>query len=175
MSRDELFDNNIKLAYFTANKYLSFGLKMGIMDDLKQEALEGLWKACVNFQDKKGVKFSTFAITVINNQILMYLRKYKKQPTMLSLQQEIGDQIYLQNIIRDEKDYFGELYEEIETHKVKSLISNSTSKDMEVLKELMKGRTQDEVAREFKISQPHASRLKTRAVAKIQKELHTII
>ena len=55
----------------------------------------GLWKACLKFDPKRGLKLSTFAYRCMRNELLMYLRKdeYSKQTrnnvTMLSLNAEM--------------------------------------------------------------------------------------
>lgn len=43
-------------------------------DDILQEAYLGLWKACLQFDKSKGYEFSTYAIPLINGNILRMLR-----------------------------------------------------------------------------------------------------
>ena len=63
--------------------------------DIQQVVMMGLWKACLKFDPKRGLKLSTFAYRCMRNELLMYLRKdeYSKQTrnnvTMLSLNAEM--------------------------------------------------------------------------------------
>lgn len=52
-------------------------------EDLFSIGILGLVKATVNFDSGKGIKFSTFATRVIQNEILMTFRKKKNNLTTL--------------------------------------------------------------------------------------------
>lgn len=65
MTPNQLFNENLKLAYHLASKYHSTHMDR---DDLQQIALIGLWRAAVAFDESKGNKFSTLAWRYIKNE-----------------------------------------------------------------------------------------------------------
>ena len=69
----KLVENNIPLIYYIAKRYPSFPIEeeIGILHI-------ALCKAALSFDDGKKVKFSTYASTVITNEILMYFRYMNK-------------------------------------------------------------------------------------------------
>lgn len=66
----ELFNQNQRLAHWTVSKYFP---KLLGDEDIHQEALVGLYKACVRYEENRG-RFTTFAVTVVRNEINMFLR-----------------------------------------------------------------------------------------------------
>ena len=68
MTKEEMFNKNIKLAYKIANKYRIN--HSNEIEDIKQIALIGLWKAVTRYNGKNTL--STFAYVVIQNEINLY-------------------------------------------------------------------------------------------------------
>ena len=70
--------------YFSENRNFSkFILKRYFYesmydDDMNQVADLGLWKACMTFNDSKGIKFTAYATRVICNEVLQEIRRRKK-------------------------------------------------------------------------------------------------
>lgn len=71
MSKDELVESCMNLAYSMAHKF-------GHEDEWYSAALFGLAKAANNYDESRGLKFSTMAGTYIMNELLMVYRKEKK-------------------------------------------------------------------------------------------------
>jgi RNA polymerase sigma factor (sigma-70 family) len=71
MTPQQLFQQNIKLAYKLASRHYSNHLTS---EDIKQHALIGLWAACCTFDETKGIKLSTYAWTCIKNELTVALR-----------------------------------------------------------------------------------------------------
>ena len=69
----KLVENNIPLIYHIAKRYPSFPIE----DEIGRLHI-ALCKAVLTFDVEKKVKFSTYASTVINNEILMYFRYMNK-------------------------------------------------------------------------------------------------
>ena len=95
----ELFEKNQNLAYHVLNKrYPTYNQD----EDLKQDALLGLWKACLTYDASKA-KFSTYATQCIINSIRMTLRTRNREPSLLSLEQSLGgeDNSMLAEVIED--------------------------------------------------------------------------
>ena len=79
--QEQLFYNNLELAYFTLWKhYPTFAQD----EDLKQEAVLGLWKACLTYDESKS-KFSTYAVSCMLNKMKVWLRDRSKHPDTVSL------------------------------------------------------------------------------------------
>lgn len=73
---EEFFNKNTKLAYWYLNRYFPL---LAYDEDIQQEALLGLWKACLTYKADKGIQFTTYAGFCIRNQVLMLLRSKRKE------------------------------------------------------------------------------------------------
>jgi len=97
---EELVTGNMKFAYHIAWKFKNSEISM---DELIAIALFGLVKAANAYDEGKGFKFSTFAGTVIQNEILMEIRKLRRHAGIRSLEEPLNDdgenQIMLKDII----------------------------------------------------------------------------
>lgn len=67
---EELFLANMKLVPYIANQ-----MAIQVTDDTIQDGYIGLWKAALDFDNSRGLKFSTFAIPVIKNAIILAWRR----------------------------------------------------------------------------------------------------
>lgn len=77
------FESNQGIVYAVYNKHFTgFGY---LQEDLIQEGLLALWKACSTFDESRGCTFSTYAFTVVANAMRMYLRKEKRHTETLPL------------------------------------------------------------------------------------------
>lgn len=89
-ARHLLIEHNMRLVAHIAKKYAS-----------RQEDLEeyisigsiGLLKAVSSYTPDKKTKLSTYAARCIENEILMYLRKIKKQKQETSLHDQVGQDV----------------------------------------------------------------------------------
>ena len=95
---EQLFHNNIKLAHYVLHRnYPTFSQN----EDMHQEALLGLWRACLTYDKNKG-HFSTYAGQCILNQIRYVMRSLTKQPETVSLSHPVGDNgVTLEDLIED--------------------------------------------------------------------------
>lgn len=168
MKAEELFDKYTNFAYKIAYKYSNYDKET---EDIKQQALMGLWIASKEFDESKGFSFMTFANAVINNQILLYLRGIKKHIGNPSADKPINEQQYLIDVLADDKDYILELEEQLDLGKVKQTVYDERlqDKDIKAFRLLLQGKTQKEVASQMKMSQPTVAKMKQRAIEKIQK------
>ena len=67
---EELFLANMKLVPYIANQ-----MAIQVTDDTIQDGYIGLWKAALDFDNSRGLKFPTFAIPVIKNAIILAWRR----------------------------------------------------------------------------------------------------
>lgn len=77
------FDEHVGLVYYVFNKH--YHMYRDIEEDLIQEGLMGLWKACQTFDSLRGTEFSTYAVKVIKNEMGMYVRKVSRKHKEYSL------------------------------------------------------------------------------------------
>lgn len=77
--RESLITNNIRLAISVAQKF-------SYEEDYESVAMIGLVKAADTFDLGKEIKFATYATRVISNEILMYIRKSKKDLYTISFE-----------------------------------------------------------------------------------------
>ena len=74
---DKLSKDNEKLVYYVTNKFQSFR-QMIQLDDLADAGMLGYAKAIASYDPDRGVKFSTFAINCIKNEISFAIRKERR-------------------------------------------------------------------------------------------------
>lgn len=90
MSPQELFNENTKLVHHLIHTkfrgYLSHTLEY---EDLYQIGCMGLYQAAESFDESRGVKFSTYAIRVIMNELLMAVKR--RRPTEVSLDNYVDE------------------------------------------------------------------------------------
>ena len=112
MTNEEIFNNNINIAYKIANKYLiNYSEEI---DDIRQIALMELWK-CVMSWDRT-YSLTTYAYCCIPRRINMYLRKLKKYKNDISFNtiliengdSRFGGDLSLEDLIPDPTNYIDE-------------------------------------------------------------------
>lgn len=72
----QLFLNNERLVGKVYHDW--FMWMKGYEEDLLSAGRMGLWSACLNFDESKGIKFSSFACKCIRNEMGMFARKELK-------------------------------------------------------------------------------------------------
>lgn len=143
----------------------------------------GLIKAAKTYDKSKNVLFSTYASKCINNEILMFLRKLKRERTKApySLDKEIDgviidddvkDKIALIDTINIEEDY-----EKKVTYKaIQEIIEKLPDRNKEIIKLHFgfynKSYSQVEIAQMMSVGQPRISRLIAKALKKIKQQLY---
>lgn len=178
-AKDILINHNLRLVAHIVKKYSG----SGEADDLLSVGAIGLIKAINSFEYGKGTQLSTYAARCIENEILMLLRINKKHKNVMSLQESITDDgnendIELINLIPSQDE---ELYSTVENNimceKVLSVINTKLpQREAEIIKLRygINGKiplTQQEVAKYLDISRSYISRLETKALETIKKEL----
>lgn len=101
MDREALFLENQRLAYYVMQKQFR---TLANDEDIVQEAMAGLWKACRKFDDSKAM-FSTFAVACIRNEVLMALRSRGKSVRTMSLEMPMGEGLTLQDMLEDTRPH----------------------------------------------------------------------
>lgn len=163
MTKEEMFDQNIKLAYKIANDYLINYSKE--YEDIKQLALIGLWRAVLLYN--KTSKFSSFAGAVIRNEINKYLQQINKNRT-ISLEKEINeDGLTLKEIV---VNFDNDIENSEKRMLLEQLIVKTklTKQEKKVLSLLLEEKRQKEIGRKLKISHQRVSEVKRTAIRKIR-------
>lgn len=133
-------------------------------EDMIQEGMIGLWKACQTFDEDKGYKFATYAAICIVNEIRMAYRKVKKHSIhTISLEDPVPDQEDLTfadtiedplGSVEDSGVFFNVFYETLSDNEKK------------VIELKLYGYRQEDAARMMGITQGGFSRIKNRILDK---------
>ena len=179
-ARNILIERNLRLVAHITKKYSTTNVEQ---DDLISIGTIGLIKGINSFNMDKGSKLSTYVSRCIDNEILMHLRATKKLGAEVYLNEPIGKDkddnvITLQEVLEnDERNIEDEVDIKM---KIKSLFEKMKSvlKDREkTILELRFGlgghkpKTQHEIAEMMGISRSYVSRIETKAIGKLSKEL----
>lgn len=145
MSAEKLYEENEKLTYATLKQFYPTFM---YDEDALQEARCGLWKACCEFDETRGVRFSTYAVKVIRTTVATWLKaegKYRE------LQAISLDNTLPTNSDEPNTTLLGELlhshtHEEYEVVEIEaSLESILTQKQLAIYKMLRSGASQKDI------------------------------
>ena len=179
-ARNILIEHNLRLVAHVCKKYANSNVEQ---DDLISIGSIGLIKGINTYNSEKNIKLSTYISKCIDNEILMYFRSIKKRNNEVYLDDPIGkdkddNTITLEDILENDDR---RIDDEID---LKIKISKLYKKVKEILKDRertiiefrfgLNGRiptTQNEVAKKLGISRSYVSRIETKAIAKLAKEL----
>ncbi len=179
-ARNVLIERNLRLVAHVCKKYSSTNVDQ---DDLISIGTIGLIKGINSFNLEKNIKLATYVARCIENEILMYLRSTKKLNSEVFLNEPIGKDkddnvVTLQEVleidgrnIEDEIDLkfkIKELYK-----KMKDVLLDREKSILELRFGLNgdKPKTQREIAKQMNISRSYVSRIETKAIGKLSKEL----
>lgn len=162
------FYENVGLVYYVYNTY--YQRYRDIEDDLIQEGMMGLWKACQTFNPSIGSKFSTYAVRVIKNAMGMYVRKEARSREVYSLDRLIDEdepKMTFWNIIS-----YDEQEDERNAYALEVLMKVAKEHDCEELVRMrLEGMRQVDIAKELGIHQSTVSERLSRLYALVRKEL----
>lgn len=175
-----LIERNLRLVAHIVKKYNNTGKDL---DDLISIGTIGLIKAIATFDLTKGTRLATYAARCIENEILMSIRVSKKIKVELSLNEPIGmdkegNEINLLDILGSDSDeVINQVDLRIQSKKLYRAINEVLKKREKVIIELRYGlidggcKTQREIAAMLGISRSYVSRIETRAIEKLNKEM----
>lgn len=179
-ARNILIERNLRLVAHVAKKYSSSNIDQ---DDLISIGSIGLIKGINSFDIDKNFKLATYVAKCIENEILMYLRSNKKRISDIYLNEPIGkdkddNEVTLQEVlennernVEDEVDLkfkIKKLYE-----KMKKILKDREKVIIELRFGLngQKPKTQKEIAKMMNISRSYVSRIESKAICKLAKEI----
>ena len=180
-AKEKLIEHNLRLVVFLAKKYENTNTDL---EDLVSIGSIGLIKAINTFRGNKNIILATYASRCIDNEILMYLRKNKKDKSEVSIDQALtldseGNELHLEDIIGTDKDIISK---EIEAENdkqimIKEILSlKPRDREIMILRYGLLGTdefTQKEVAEKLGISQSYISRIEKKVIKKLKNVLNT--
>lgn len=179
-SRNILIERNLRLVAHVAKKY---GTSKVEQDDLISIGTIGLIKGINSFNIEKGARLSTYVSRCIDNEILMHLRATKKLGAEVYLNEPIGKDkddnvVTLQEVLEnDERNIEDEVDIKMKVkllyEKMKNLLKDREKTILELHFGLdgSKPKTQNEIARTMGISRSYVSRIETKALEKLAREI----
>ena len=179
-ARNILIERILRLVAHICKKYSNTGVDQ---DDLISIGTIGLIKGINTYNVNKNIRLATYAARCIENEHLMYLRSIKKQGAEVFLNEPIrkdkDDNILtLQEILEnDEKSIEEEIDFKFKLAEVNKKMKEILRNRERIILELRFGlngkkpRTQNEIAKQLKISRSYVSRIENKAIGKLAKEL----
>ena len=178
-ARQKLIEHNLRLVAHVSKKYCA-AVPDG--DDLISIGTIGLIKAVDTFRPEKCSKFSSYAATCIQNEILMFLRSGKKSALDISVNEPIdtdrnGNVLTLMDIIAVEDTISDDIDTAIKCEKLRRIVRNEldeTERRIITQRYGLDGRkplTQREIASELHISRSYVSRIEKRILEQIRSKL----
>ena len=181
-ARDTLIIHNLRLVVYIAKKFENTGIWL---EDLVSIGTVGLIKAVNTFSVDKKIKLATYASRCIENEILMYLRKYSQYRYDISIDEPLnvdwdGNELLLSDVLGTENDCVNShLEDEVEKQLLHEAIDNLQPREKQIMEMRFglngrKEKTQKEVADEIGISQSYISRLEKRIIKQLRDELNKV-
>lgn len=179
-ARNILIEHNLRLVAHVCKKYANSNVDQ---DDLISIGSIGLIKGINSYDVHKNIKLSTYISKCIDNEILMYLRSIKKLNSEVYLEDPIGkdkddNTITLKEILEnDDKPIEEEIELKLRIKKLYEKIKSSLQERERTILELRFGlngaepQTQHEIAKKMGISRSYVSRIETKAINKLAKEI----
>ena len=179
-ARNLLIEHNLRLVAHIVKKFENTREEN---EDLISIGTIGLIKAIESYSPNKGTKLATYASRCIENEILMYLRSLKKVRKDVSLHDPIGhdqegNEINLIDILQaDTVDMVETIQHKMDKKQMYEFIHVLDEREKEVVigrfgLNLMKEKTQREIAKELGISRSYVSRIEKRALMKLFHEFY---
>lgn len=174
-ARDVLVERNLRLVAHIAKKYNRVA---GCDDDdLISIGTIGLMKAIASFDYRKQARLATYAARCIENEILMTVRAGKKLKQEISLNECLGhdtdgNEVTFMDILPScEEDILDRVSRDIDIKKLFLFLPELNAREQEIIKKRygigMRAHTQQEIAKQMKISRSYVSRIEKKALIKL--------
>lgn len=155
-AKEQVVLNNVGLVMFSLKS-----LNQNVFDeDLYATGIVGLCKAINGFDERKGVKFNTYAVWVIRGEISHSLGKKRIIPTF-SLDEpcDLGNRgsVNFAEMVADSKQFEEEVIADMQ---MKQIFSKLSDREKKIISLSMGGKTQTEIAKICGISQAQVSRIR---------------
>lgn len=178
-----LIERNLRLVAHIAKKYNVSSIDQ---EDIISIGTIGLIKAVNSYNMDKGVRLATYAARCIENEILMHLRSTKKISQEISINEALGQDkegneiTFIDVIESDNKCIEDEIDLKMKVRKLYKKIEEVLQDREKMIIELRFGlngketKTQSQIAKELGISRSYVSRIETKAINKLSKEMKNL-
>ena len=174
-ARNKLIEHNLRLVAHIVKKYEN---KYTDTDDLISIGTIGLIKGIDTYNNDKKTKITTYAAKCAENEILMYFRSNKKNDKNVSINDSIGydkegNEITFIDILKTPSpDYIEDMYIKDNIKMLSKYMKALTEREKIIITKRYglfnyKEQTQNEIAKELKISRSYVSRIEKRALTKM--------
>lgn len=180
---EKLIEHNLRLVVYIAKRFQNTGIDL---DDLVSVGTIGLIKAVSSFSSDKNVKLATFASRCIENEILMFLRRFSKIKAEVSFDEPLntdneGNELVLSDVMGTDGDLvYKKIESGVETELLKEALLKLNNRERQIMS-LRYGldgeeeKTQREVADMLGISQSYISRLEKKIITRLKKEFAKMV
>ena len=180
--RATLIERNLRLVVFIARKFENTGVQL---EDLISIGTIGLIKAVNTFDPNKKIKLATYASRCIENEVLMFLRRFSRTKLEVSLDEPLktdwdGNELLLSDVLGTDPDTVSRGVEEsADRQMLWTALSHLSPREQRIMQMRfgLGGRdamTQKEVADVLGISQSYISRLEKRILSRLHGELQKV-
>ena len=177
--RRTLIERNLRLVVFIARKFENTGV---MLEYLISIGTIGLIKAVNTFDPQKKIKLATYASRCIENEVLMFLRRFSRTRVEVSLDEPLktdwdGNELLLSDVLGTDGDIVCRGMEEsAERQMLFAALSHLSPREQKImnLRFGLGGQpemTQKEVADVLGISQSYISRLEKRILHRLHGEM----
>ena len=180
LARDILIEHNIKLVVYVAREFSGVFYEI---DELISAGMIGLIKAIDTFDIDKYKKISPYAYKCIKNEMLMYIRNNNKHENVLSVDEMLNDEngekidsyydMLIDYNVNIENDYYKMEFRNNFINFMKKIL---TEKELKIV--LMyfgfygnRKYIQEEISTYFGIARYNVSKIITRSLNKIKKQI----
>lgn len=177
-AKEVLIEHNLRLVAHIVKKYYSI---TNDQDDLISIGTIGLIKAINTFSFNKKVKFSTYGVKCIENEILMHFRNIRKMSSDVSINEIIdsdkdGNSLTIMDTVSDEDSIIDDIDLKINIEKLYKFVEQNLNNRENLIIQLRYGLygkkplTQREIAKKLKISRSYVSRIEKKALDKLKNQ-----
>lgn len=165
MQSEELFRKNTPLVYHVFNRHFANRfMAKNYKEDLIQEGLIALWRACLFYKEETGLQFSTYAYPAIRWGI------YKAYNTLVKHDSNRVDAETMENYVESLESL--DKTDQTELLTVLEMLQQEPSKTNQAVQLTLQGYTQREIAQKLNTTQVQVSRILKRFRIKAQSELN---
>lgn len=172
MKKIELFNQYKNVVYKIYNdRFTRIPSNEHIKDDIIQEGLIALWKACQNYDESRGIKFITYAYKGVYNSMMCYAsRHHKRERCIVSIEMSIRED--RDGSVMTYSDIIASSDNSIEDYEINDIINQviSTMDDTAkiVCNKIREGYSQREIAVMLNTTQPQVSRVLKKLKSKLK-------
>lgn len=173
--KEHLVLENQKLVYYIVRKMGKTPTSTEY-EDLVSIGTIGLVKAAIQFDQSKGIKFSSYAYTCIKNEILIHFKKANNYANDISIDEPIQDDgenktLTVGDLIEHPESNFVEkiINEEAFMELIRIVLNCLKNRDRIIMLYRIGGISQIDIAKILQISNRYVSAIESRAISKIRK------